>query len=340
MQGSAAAVDKLGVDRPTPHVLRGATHAGIIALLRGDPDWLVEVLVALGHLTRVMPVEVLPTEAWPRGEEGRYRETRADLVLRLWPITVPRGPSLRRIRRQSRDAVILELQNLVDAAKLVRWSEFAFVYRAYLGANPLLVILTFDPEVATWVRNEALPRLAHVRVALLTPELIPSSAPIDPRESPHRALLDAMLHARDTADHERVARAILALREFEVDEANLYEEMLLSHLGEEMIMKAIGHLRASGQLAEDEPPLTKFELQSFLYTRGHRAGLEQGLEQGLEKGRMEGRIQALIDLLTMRGIEVDADLVAELRARAEPERLHRWLTRALVVERARDLLVD
>lgn len=343
LQARATTVDKPIVTvTPSRQPLRGAVHAGMLALLRSEPDWLIEVLVALGRLPAPLPVELFPSEAWPRGEEGRRREVRAD----LWPIEVPPSPSLRRVRRQIRGAVVLELQMRIDRTKLERWPELLILYRPYLGAEVVFVVLTLEPEVGRWVRDEVVPLLGEERVVLVCPELIPKFDPVDPRESPHRALLDAMVHARDSEDHGLAGRAILALRELDVEEATLYEEMLLSHLGEELIMRAIRELRTNGHLPEhdddDDEPLTASELQSFRYVRGHRAGLEQGREQGREEGREEGelrgRANALLDILRLRGLEVDPQVAEQVLACRDAPRLQRWLTRALIVDQARALL--
>lgn len=340
---------------PSPRPTRGPTHAGVISLLRSEPGWLLDVLVERGWLPAELHAEVLMSESWPRGEEGRARETRADLVIRLWPCAVPLRASLARVRRQARALLLVELQNRIDLDKLLRWPELAILQRPYAGGEVLVVLLTFDPGVAAWIASEALPMLERIlgprHALLLTPELIPKFDPVDPREYPHRALLDAMLGVRD-ADTvtERLTRAILALREFERDEAHLYEEMLLGHFGEETIMTAIRELQSAGQIDEDELELTTFELQSFLYTRGHRAGreqgleqgreqgLEQGLEHGLEQGRCEGYVAALLELLQLRSLEVDAELRARISTCHDPERARRWLARALVVSHARELL--
>ncbi|MFV8756191.1 hypothetical protein ACNOYE_37055 [Nannocystaceae bacterium ST9] len=310
----------------------GAAHAGVVSLLRSDPWWLVELLEGLGLVPLDATLELLPTEAWPRGEEGRYRETRVDLVLRLWPGPVPRSPTLRVIRLAGGLGVLLEFQEWIDAMKEERWPELGLAYRPYVGRQIIVVVLTLEPEVAQWVREVMMPKLSHLQIVLVTPGTIPRSAVIDPVAQPLRALIDAMIHARDDADIERLARAILALRQLEADEAVLYEEMLLSHLGEELIMDAIRHLRATGDLNDEEYPLSNSERRSFLYTRGHRAGRE--------RGERLGRASFVIDVLRQRGVEVDGELEATILACEDDATLQQWLTRALVVDRARALLDD
>jgi hypothetical protein len=329
-------VNASGSPTQAPRRALGAVHAGMVSLLRADPWWLVEQLEQLGAVPKAMSVELLPTEAWPRGEEGRYRETRVDMVLRLWPQDVPRSPTMRIIRLRGALGILTEFQDLIDALKQDRWPELGLAYRPYVGRQIIVVVLTFEPEVAKWVREVMMPKLGHLQIILLTPDTIPRSTPIEPTLQPQRALIDAMVHVRDATEIDRLCRAILALRELEADEAVLYEEMLMSHMGKELIMTAIRELRANGSLRDEEVRLTPRERQSYAYVQGH----EDGREEGREEGERIGRASFLVALLRRRGIEVDAALEAAILECRDAAKLDHWLTRALVVDQARALLED
>jgi hypothetical protein len=69
-------------------------------------------------------------------------------------------------------------------------------------------------------------------------------------------------------------------------------------------------------------------------------GYDQGLEEGRVEGRAEESARAVLRVLEVRGVPVDAAFVARVRACADLQVLDRWFQRAVVVARAEDVLAE
>jgi flagellar biosynthesis/type III secretory pathway protein FliH len=70
---------------------------------------------------------------------------------------------------------------------------------------------------------------------------------------------------------------------------------------------------------------------------GRRAGWQQGRREGRQEGRLEGRALAVLDVLRIRGVEVDAESEARILACRDSEQLLAWLTRATTLARVDEL---
>jgi hypothetical protein len=309
----------------------GAVHRGMVHLLRHQTRWVVELLIA-GHVlpTAAYAIETLPTETWPVGEENRAREIRADVVLRLWRETVPEDPSLELIRASDVIGLILDYQDRREAKKELRLLEYDSAYPPILGPQVYLVVLTLDEAVARWMRNVLARKHLIMHTCVLSPKKIPRSGPIDARAKPRRALLEAMLHVRDDTELVLMTNALRALRCFEGNELLIYQQMLLSRMKEALIMQAQQELEPlDDDTCWDDYVLTEDERECFYYVRGQRAGHEAGHEEGLQEGLSEGRAQTLLELLRLRGLEIDASSQATILACRDTEQLTVWLARAL-----------
>jgi hypothetical protein len=299
----------------------------MVYLLRHQTRWLVELLIARGFLpATAYAIETLPTETWPVGEENRAREIRADVVLRLWPGTIPEDPSLELIRASRVIGLILDYQDRRERNKELRVLEYDSAYPPILGPQVYLVVLTLDEGIARWMEKVLARKHLSMHACVLSPMKIPRSSPIDARALPRRALLEAMLHVRNDADLVLLTNAQRALRCFEGNELLIYREMLLSQMKEALIMQAHRELEPIDEdaLWADYVP-TKRERESFLYVRGQRAG------------HAEGQAQALLKLLHIRGIAIDAQSEATILACTDIEQLTAWFTRAVTASRIDEL---
>lgn len=342
----------------------GLVHRGLVSLLREDPGWLVDVLIALGEVPAGCAIERLPTEAYPFDPEGRQRELRADLVLRLWPNEVPRVATLKLLRAIRPLGVVLETQCSIDDDRIHRWCEFALVYLPTFGSEPLLVILALDPVVVRWIESILDQVRRQVRVILLVPGTIPristdlSVGPPASQATPHRVLLDAMIHVRGESELPLLVDAFRALQAFEGGTRLMYLQMLHSQLEERLIMRAYERWVESDGVEDEGPPdyqgpdwvayekdyddptyeLSEAELKSFLYMQGWRAGTREGQaggrEEGREEGRREGRAEAVVALLRARQLSPSDGLVeriGEFVAHRPLERLDHLLLRAATI---------
>lgn len=297
----------------------------MVWLLRHQARWLVELLLARGFLPPgSYAIEVIPTETWPVGEENRGREIRADLVLRLWPRQVPEDPSLELIRASHVIGLILDFQERRDQAKELRVLEYDSAYPPVLGSKIHMVVLTLHEAVARWMQRVFRRKHLSMQTCVLLPRTIPRCGPIDANVAPRRALLEAMLHARSEADLPLLTNALRALRHFEGNELLIYREMLRSQMEESLIMQAHLELEPPDEYERwvDYVP-TKRERASFLYVHGQRDGRQEGLQ--------EGRALAVLDLLRIRGIEIDAASEARILACRDSKQLRAWLARATAI---------
>jgi hypothetical protein len=305
----------------------GAVHRGMVWLLRNQARWLVELLLARGVLPAgSYAIEVLPTETWPVGEENRGREIRADVVLRLWPDLVREDPSLAVIRASRVIGLILDFQERREQAKELRVLEYDSAYPPVLGPHIHMVVLTLHESVARWMRRVFARKHLSMQTCVLSARQIQRCGPIDASVAPRRALLEAMLHVRSEADLSLLTNALRALRHFEGNELLIYREMLLNQMEKALIMKAHRELEPTDedvQWANYVP--TKRERASFMFVCGE------------EEGRLEGRALAVLDVLRIRGIEVDAESETRILACRDSEQLLAWLARATTLARVDEL---
>jgi hypothetical protein len=327
-----------------PHQPGGSIHRGMVVLLRGELAWLIEVLIRKKILAPGLYIEMLPTESWPVDPENRVRELRSDVVARLWREPVPSHVSLEVIRKLGPVGLDVEIQLRKDEHKRERWPEMVLALKPVLGRQIIKVVLTFDEKVALWALQILRPTRSLQKVIVLTPGTIPRSTGVDPRVQPRRALLAAMVHGKQERSLALLTGALQALRVLEPEELVIYREMLLSRMGEALIMAAHARLEPRETENWDDYVPTREERESFLYVRGRRAGHEAGREEGRGEGREEGealgRARFLIDLLHQRGLEPSAALQATVLACRDPLRLQAWLVRALTIARADDLLAE
>jgi hypothetical protein len=272
------------------------------------------------------------------------------MVLRLWPkasrrgseLPVPEDPSLELIRASHVIGLILDYQDRREPAKELRLLEYDSAYPPILGPQVHLVVLTLHEHVARWVEKLFTRKHLSMQTCVLSPKNFQRGDLVDAHVMPRRAVLDAMLHVRDESQLAVLTNALRAMRHFVGNELLLYREMLLSQMKEALIMQAHGELEPIDELeCWDDDELTKQERESCLYVWGERAGRregrQEGRQEGLEVGLREGRAQALLDLLRIRAVEVDAASQAKILACHDMQQLTTWLGRAVTVTRAEEL---
>jgi hypothetical protein len=332
--------EKPGVDTQASRRPGGAVHRGMVLLLRQQTRWLVDRLVA----RRFLPpgphwIEMLPTETWPVGEENRGREIRADVVLRLWPIAVPEDPSLELIRASHVMGLILDYQDRRDRTKELRLLEYDSAYPPILGPHVHVVVLTLHGHVARWMEKLFARKHLSMQTCVLSPTDIPrGDGLVDAHVMPRRAVLDAMLYVRDASELQLLTNALRALRRFEGNELHIYQEMLLSQMKEALIMQAQRELEPIDEYDQwVDYVVTEQERESFLYVHGERRGRREGLQEGRQEGLRAGRAQALLDLLRIRAVDVDAASEAKILACHDAEQLSAWLGQAITITRIEEL---
>jgi len=249
----------------------------------------------------------------------------ADLVLLV--SASPGGPPRR--------ALVIEVQLSIDPEKRTSWWQYLLGVHARHRCDAMLVVVTTSRRVAAWAARPI--RLGHPGVSLRPIVLGPDAVPVirdasQARRSPELAVLSAMVHGRGEAA-EDVGRAALAVvRTLDDDKAALYTDMVL------FSMRA-----AARAILEDLMANGTYRYQSDFAKRYVAQGVVQGRTEGLELGRTEGRAEgkalAVLAVLAARAVDVPDAVRAKVLACTDAPTLDAWITRAVTVKTASELVV-
>ena len=270
-------------------------HDALVGLFRDRPE--LCLTLAVPGAGRGAQVEIL------RGDLGTAVsvERRADLV------------AVVRRRHRAKLVLVGEVQLGRDADKRWRWPAYACAARDLFRCEPLLVVVAPDRGIARWCRRPIPigPR-GRLTPLVLGPDEIPRITSVTPDLPAELAVLSALAHGRHDL---RVARAAIDVLTALVDEdrQRQYTTVVLDVLGEAMRRR----LEADMKL-EYYPNPTPLEARI----------LARGVEQGREEGRAAGLAHALLRLLGARG-SVPVEIQDRVLACKEPDRLERWLERAV-----------
>jgi hypothetical protein len=172
-----------------------------------------------------------------------------------------------------------------------------------------------------------LPFIDDLQTCLIGPSNFPRWTKFDPVAEPERALFMAMITKRGTSTRTRRLRVALSvLDQFEGNTRVIYEQMLLGHFTERMLMNARKYYRMSDEEINavlDRYPgyePTRTEKRSVLYTNGHRDGKLAGREEG-----RDGLIQAILKVLELRAVELSEPARKRLHDCDDLPTLVQWL---------------
>lgn len=328
----------------------GPVHAGLQVLLRKQPQLLIELFIHAGVLpveTASWSVQLRPTEAIIICPGHSRRELRADVVLVVAPpeLNIERGRARKRaLNAGEAFAVIFEIQRVRDEERPEAWLDYLAAYRRDLGKAMRLVILTLDAQVAQWARKRTTRLEQLLKVFVVEPADCPRFAGVGDDPEPERAVLDAVLHARNETDLNLIQAAIAAIQGLEdddLDDALHYEQMLIARLGHALIQRAMN--ADDTRTATMIPKLTANSTAADFENSPRpffRLAVEVGHKKGLQVGQLEARAAVIIEILAHRGVAIDPDSRARVLACREPETLARWLGAALKVTDGAQLLAD
>jgi len=275
------------------------THEVFVDLFKNRPalapEMLVEALdVSLPAYTEARLVSADLTEIQPA-------EYRADVVVLLLA-----GDNVVRV-------VIVEVQLASDSRKRLSWPAYVTVARAVHGCPADLLVVAIDPSVAAWCAEPI--EIGVPGFVLCPPVLRPTDVPVvtDPAEAarrPELGVLSAMAHG-DTEQGAPIAAAVLpAIQSLDDDDrARLYYDLVYNSLNE----------AARRTL---ETMMKGYEYQSDF--------AKKYVAQGLSQGRTEEAARNLLTVLRARGFAVSDAVRERILAQKDPERLERWLEKAVV----------
>ena len=314
------------------HVLkRGAPRAsrpgrkGLLAPSHGIPmpSLALEVLVYLFKNRPELGPELL-TEALgvalPSYDEARLvsidltqvrpAEYRADVVVLLLDAGAPIS------------VVIVEVQLAIDDDKRFTWPEYLMGARARYRCPAGLLVVAPQPEVAAWCAE---PIDTGVPGFVLTPPVLGRSAvpvitdPVEAARRPELAVLSAMAHGESEVGAAIAAAVLPAVAQLGDERARFYGDLVLNSLNE------------AARLAL-EAMMKGYEYQSDF--------AKKYVAQGEAAGEARGEARALLAALRVRGIPVPDVARERILAERDPERLERWVERAVVACSLADVLDD
>jgi hypothetical protein len=241
---------------------------------------------------------------------------------------------------------ILEIELSWDWLKVRRWALYELAFEHELEADDArLAVFSPEPELREKIRTKILARI-KTRPVLIQPDQIERITNYEEaRQRPELTILGCLFHAHPPAPFEarvEVFRAAwMAIQSLAEVKARRYSVVVMSIVPEAVIEQGVAELRETGELDEGRWELfTDSERKGHSFARGHREGLEEGLEEGREEGleegreegRKEGRCQTLrrvvLDVLELRGFEVEAAARERVESCESLEQLERWYVAA------------
>jgi hypothetical protein len=301
-------------------------HDSFVELLRTMELWpLVELLGSLTGLDlrkADLIVERTPTIAVPSLRAPRKRV--ADLVLTV------RGPDGRVLA-----VLVLEVQLTWDASKRWVWGVLAVAFAADQRCAARVVVFTPDPDLRGRIRRRLVPNIEPPPF-LIEPDQIPLICDVEQaRLRPRETIFAALFHVAETSEplEARVAgirAALVANRTLEHQDQLRYGDLMLAMTPDEIMKRALEELPERGELDEPDPDpksLPKIFREGYLFVTGKEEGLAEGRSEGLAD-QLDTLRRVLVDILAVRGIEVEGSARARIEQCRDVGTLARWCTQA------------
>jgi flagellar biosynthesis/type III secretory pathway protein FliH len=313
-------------------------HEILVELFKSRPSLAAEILaevlgVPLPPYTEARLASADLTEIQPA-------EYRADVVVVLLEGDTP-------VR-----VIIVEVQLSIDPGKRFSWPAYVAVSRATHRCPAGLLIVAPEPAVAGWCAE---PIETGVSGFVLRPPVLHRRAvPVvtDPEEAirrPELGVLSAVAHGESGQGATIAAVVLEAVRGLDDDRARFYYDLVYNSLNEaarrelEAMMKGYEY---QSDFARKYVAQGRAEGRNEGLAQGRNEGLAQGRNEGLAQGRNEGLAQGrageaarnLLSVLRVRGIAVPEAVRERILAQTDPERLERWLEKAVVAASVSEIL--
>jgi hypothetical protein len=286
----------------------GTLHQGLLSLFCDDP-WLAFDLLGIKRPVEGTPLDRRSDIDRDAAQLQKIKSRYPDLVL------VYRDPE----NRKRGVVICIEAQSTLNRKK--RWR-----IPGYHGA------LADDHELETWVVIASFSRSfsAAIRVwssgpppridaLLLDVDSVPVFGTLEQALArPTAAVLVAALHG-SAGNLEAARMAIEACRGLPEQQRQRYNATVLAALP-----KSLRHQMMGEMSVDEQDKLMDIERRSGTYFVGHEAGLAKGIEQGIEQGRRMTLIELILALCEVRGVAVDPEAEAKVRACESLPTLQRW----------------
>lgn len=285
-------------------------HQGILALFQDDP-WLAFDILGIARPTDGRPIPRRAEVERDGKKPWTVRQGYPDLVM------IHRYPKKKRKKKRRGAVITIEAQTVPDHDK--RW--MIPVYQTHLAEEHRLptwsVVVSLSAEVSRALRAWRVGDPPIVDVLLLDVDTVSKSWLDQSARRPMAAVLAGILHGY-AGDFEAARRGFHVTRKMSKRRGRRHGMTILAALPKhqrDQLLKEVP--------VEERSEWIEVERRSGTYHYGH--------EEGLEKGREEGRLTLLdliFDLLTARGVRVDAGSQAQIRDCRDLALLRRWARRA------------
>jgi hypothetical protein len=290
-------------------------HNAIVEMFRDNPELAPHLLSTLFHVD-------VPTHATTAVVESSLDqlvpvEFRADLVLEL-----------RSAAGRTLLAIVLEVQRDEDPDKKYSWPVYVAVVRARKRCDTVVLVVAPDTPVAAWAAEkiDLGLRRSSVEPLVLGPEIVPAiSDPVAAEQEIELAVLSAMAHGNGPNGLAVVHAALVALGRLDRldrEHAAVYAQIIWRVL-REPVRRALEVL-VMERRTEGETPFPPF-MQAIYDRARHDA-------------RVEVAARDVLAVLRVRGIAVPDAVRERVLAEKDPDRLERWLERAILAATAAEVL--
>jgi hypothetical protein len=269
-------------------------HEILVDLFKNRPSLAAEILAEVLGVS--LPAYTEARLASADLTEIQPAEYRADVVVVLLDQDIP-------VR-----VIVVEVQLAVDARKRLSWPAYVTVSRAIHGCPAGLLVVAPDPAVAGWCAEPI--EIGVPGFVLRPPVLRRAAIPVvtdlgEAARRPELGVLSAMAHG-DTEQGATVAAAVLhAILGLDDDRTRLYYDLVYHSLND----------AARSAL---EAKMKGYEYQSDF------------AKKYVAEGRTEEAARSLLTVFRVRGFAVPDSARERILAQKDPERLERWLEKAIV----------
>ena len=279
-------------------------HELFTELFRDDPTLALDLLDMVADVD--LPRDLQARLASPDLTQCVPTEYRADAVVEL-------------ARPDGNMAIVVEVQRARDPDKHWTWPVYLATLRSRLKRPAFLLVICTDEQTAGWCCKPI--DLGHPEWAL-KPLVVGQLHPIHDRDiiarHPELALLAAIGHPRDEEAIRSIPIALETLHERKKENARLYADYVFAMLPE-MARAYLEELMTTGT----------YEYKSD-FARGYFA-------DGEAQGKAEGKAGAVLQLLSVRGVEVPDETRETILGCTDLAQLDAWFERAVTAATVDDL---
>lgn len=301
-----------------------------------DDPWLGLDLRGLERPVDGIPIDRANTLDRVATESGQVNPVYPDLVLVLRD---PNDPK--------RGVVLcIEAQRRGDLAKIRQIALYVVLLEAKYKLPVVAMVVSFSRAFSRQVRSGTHWPLKREPL-VLDADNVPPMTLEQARARPTAAVLAAALHgARGNIEVARTALA--AIQHLPAPQRDSYSSTILAALPKRqraILMKELP-VNQRDQLWDIEKRSGTFHVgrqegrkegRKEGREAGRKEGRKKGLEEGREEGRKEGCRMTILAILEVRGVAVDRDSAARIRAETSLEILERWAVAAKEVQQVSEL---